>query len=164
MSLTLQYWTNAFHKYFQASPSSPCITLYYLAHSLCILYIDLKLAATSGTSPSTNYMYLKYRPHEQSSEHLCSIILQWALLCVPIRQYRSRNSLLLILCRVCLVPPLYPLLKITLFLNCHITEPHGLQVPLCMVFDYFLILQSWHNIALTLPCDIVPTLPISILL
>ena len=140
------------------------ITLYHLVHSLCIPHVNLKPTMTLEALPSTNHIYLEYRSYKQSSKYLCNTILQQALLCVPIGQYRSCNPLFLISRRVCLVPPLHPLLNIALFFNHGLSKPYNLLVPLYIVFVYLSILQSQHNITLTLPYNLALTLPILILL
>ena len=133
------------------------IILHHLTHSPCILHINLKPATPSDVSPSTHHMHPEHQPYRQSHKQLHSTILQQALLCMPIEQYRSRDPLL-IPCRVYFISLLYLLLNISLSLNHGTIEPHSLRTPLYMGFVYLLILQSWCNITFTLPYNRVYTL------
>ena len=124
------------------------ITSHYLAHSLHILYINLELAVPSEASPSSCHMYLEHQPYRQSHKQLCNMISQWALLYMPIWQYRSYDPLFLIPYRVYLGSLLYPLLNSSLSLNHGTIKPYGLWAPLHMVSLYLLIWWSWYDINL----------------
>ena len=135
------------------------IISYHLAYSPCILYIDLKLATILEALPSTCHIHLECWPYRQDNEQLYSIILQQALSCVPIGQYRSYDPLFFIPCKVYLVLLPYPLLNISLSLNYGTTEPRGLQAPLYIVFVLSLTVMVlvWYYFHVALQSHICST-------